>query len=165
MTSGGATDSPRWLDDDELAAWTALVKVLLRLPGALDRQLRSDSGLTHTQYSVLAMLSTSQSGIPMTELAVATSVEASRLSHLVRVLEEQGLVTRTSGLDDRRVQIARITSDGAAVLRGAAPGHVELVRDLVVDRLTPSDLRDLRRIAAKVLCALDDAGPISPSQQ
>ena len=48
-----------WLDDDERAAWVRLVAVVELLPGALDTQLRRDSGLTHFEYFVLAMLSES----------------------------------------------------------------------------------------------------------
>lgn len=151
------TETPRWLDDDEAAAWFAFVQVLLRLPGALDRQLRTDSSLTHLQFAVLTMLAAGEpDGIAMSDLAAATSVELSRLSHSVRALDEQGLLTRTPAVHDRRVQIARITDRGEAALRRSAPGHVELVRRVVVDRLTASDLRDLRRISAKVLTALDD---------
>lgn len=149
-------DAPRWLDDQEAAAWFAFVQVLMRVPGALDRQLRADSSLTHVQFAVLTMLASEPDGIAMSDLATATAVEASRLSHSVRALDEQGLVTRMPGAVDRRVQIARITDAGSAALRRSAPGHVDLVREVVIDRLTASDLQDLRRISAKVLTALDD---------
>jgi hypothetical protein len=39
-------DEDRWLDENEQAAWTALVSVLLTLPGALDAQLQADAGMT-----------------------------------------------------------------------------------------------------------------------
>jgi len=47
----------QWLDADERAAWLRLAAVVELLPGALDTQLRRDSGLTHFEYFVLAMLS------------------------------------------------------------------------------------------------------------
>lgn len=48
---------PRWLDDEERAAWLRLVGVVELLPGVLDTQLRQDSGLSHFEYFSLAMLS------------------------------------------------------------------------------------------------------------
>ena len=53
----GAADAPRWLDDDQQRAWRALASVLLRLPPALERQLRTDSDLSHFDYWVMALLS------------------------------------------------------------------------------------------------------------
>ncbi len=39
--------APRWLDEAEMQAWLALLRVVMLLPAALDRQLRQDAGLTH----------------------------------------------------------------------------------------------------------------------
>ena len=36
---------PRWLDEAEMQAWLRLLRVVMLLPGALDRQLRQDAGL------------------------------------------------------------------------------------------------------------------------
>ncbi|HEV3365372.1 MAG TPA: MarR family transcriptional regulator, partial [Acidimicrobiia bacterium] len=46
-----------WLDDDEQAAWLSLMGTLIRLPAALDAQLRRDAGLSHFEYQILAGLS------------------------------------------------------------------------------------------------------------
>ncbi|MEY3019321.1 MAG: hypothetical protein RLZZ272_305, partial [Actinomycetota bacterium] len=54
MSSGA--DAPRWLDEDQQRAWRALAAVLLRLPPALERQLRTDSDLSHFDYWVMALL-------------------------------------------------------------------------------------------------------------
>ena len=48
---------PRWLDAEENQAWRALAKTLVRLPAALDAQLRRDAGISHFEYQVLALLS------------------------------------------------------------------------------------------------------------
>jgi hypothetical protein len=50
-------EEPRWLNEDELETWFALVSVLTRLPAALDRQLQRDAGISHFEYQVLAVLS------------------------------------------------------------------------------------------------------------
>ena len=45
----------QWLDPSEREAWLRLVAVAELLPGVLDHQLRSESGLTHFEYLVLAI--------------------------------------------------------------------------------------------------------------
>jgi DNA-binding MarR family transcriptional regulator len=50
-------------------------------------------------------------------------------------MERAGLVVRTQCPDDRRGQWAELTEQGWSVLRDAAPGHVEDVRELFFDIL------------------------------
>ena len=149
---------PQWLDDAEMAAWIPLIQLMVLLPSALDRQLRADSGLTHTHYSVLALLAASDpQPLSMSTIAKITGTEPSRLSHAVRVLEERRFVSRRRSPENRRVQLAVLLPAGRAALADAAPGHVALVRRVVFDRLTSTDLRDLRRIAQKLVAGLEEA--------
>ena len=50
-------EDPRWLTPEEQATWRALTSLLVRLPAALDAQLRRDAGITHFDYQVLSQLS------------------------------------------------------------------------------------------------------------
>mgnify|MGYP002714740440 CR=1 FL=1 len=45
------------LTPEEQATWRALTSLLVRLPAALDAQLRRDAGITHFDYQVLSQLS------------------------------------------------------------------------------------------------------------
>ncbi len=149
----------RWLDDDERAAWLRLVAIVELLPGVLDAQLRRDSGLTHFEYFVLAMLSEAPDRtLRMSALAQRTNATLARLSHVVRRLEERGLVTRFPCPEDARATNARLTDDGWEVVVDAAPGHVENVRRHVVDALDPAQLRELRTMADALLARLDADG-------
>ena len=77
-----------WLTEDERAAWLRLIAVVELLPGVLDSQLRADSGLTHFEYFVLAMLSEApERTLRMTSLAQRTNATLPRLSHVVNRLE------------------------------------------------------------------------------
>ena len=144
--------STRWLDEAELDAWTNLVQVLMTLPTALDRQLREDAGIPHAYYQILALLSDRPDrALRMTDLARLAGTTTSRLSHAVAALEQRGWVCRTSCPTDKRGQLARLTDAGLAVVEAAAPGHVDEVRRLVFDRLTPDEVAQLRTIAAKLL--------------
>ena len=107
------------------------------LPGVLDAQLRADSGLTHFEYFVLAMLSEApERTLRMTSLAQRTNATLSRLSHVVDRLEGRGLVERFPCPEDGRATNARLTPLGWDLVVAAAPGHVATVRHSVVDPLT-----------------------------
>ena len=151
----------RWLSDDELTAWVRLVGVVELLPGVLDGQLRREAGLSHFEYFVLAMLSESpQRTLRMTALAARTNATLPRLSHVVRRLEERGLVERSTCPQDARATNARLTDEGWERLRRTAPGHVETVRQHVIDALTPEQVGQLGDIAEAILTRLDPDGAV-----
>lgn len=152
----------RWLAEDERAAWLRLVAVVELLPGVLDSQLRESAGLTHFEYFVLAMLSEEpERTLRMTSLAQRTNATLPRLSHVVRRLEERGLVERFPCPDDGRATNARLTAAGWDAVVAAAPGHVENVRRHVLDPLSPAQLEQLRDIGAALLTRLDPDGRLS----
>lgn len=148
-----------WLDEKERAAWLRLIGVVELLPGVLDSQLRTDSGLTHFEYFVLAMLSEAdQRTLRMSRLGQRTNATLPRLSHVVRRLEERGLVERFPCPEDARATNARLTDAGWDAVVAAAPGHVATVRRHVIDALTPEQLEQLRGIGDALLARLDPQG-------
>ena len=153
----------RWLTDAERTAWVRLIAVVELLPGALDAQLRRESGLTHFEYFVLAMLSeTPDRTLRMTSIARLTSATLPRLSHVVRRLEERGLVSRGPCPVDKRATNATLTEEGYDAVVAAAPGHVDTARQLVVDALSPQQLEQLSAIADALLARLDPEGRLTP---
>lgn len=152
----------KWLTQQELAAWVRLVAVLELLPGALDSQLRRDANLTHFEYYVLAMLSEAQDRtLRMTELAALTNATLPRLSHVVRRLEDRGLVDRFPCPEDGRATNARLTPKGWRTVQEAAPGHVRAVRRHVIDALTPDQLGQLIAITDALLQRLNPTGSMA----
>ncbi|TDO46640.1 DNA-binding MarR family transcriptional regulator [Kribbella sp. VKM Ac-2527] len=152
----------RWLDDTELATWVRLAAVLELLPGVLDSQLRRDSELTHFEYYVLAMLSEApKHTLRMTSLAQQTNATLPRLSHVVRRLEDRGLVERFPCPEDARATNARLTAKGWEKVRETAPGHVATVRQHVIDALTPEQITQLSAIAESILSTLDPDGNLT----
>jgi DNA-binding MarR family transcriptional regulator len=148
-----------WLEPAEREAWLRLIAVVELLPGALDAQLRRDAGLTHFEYYVLAMLSEApERTLRMTSLAQRTNATLPRLSHVVRRLEDRGLVERFPCLEDGRATNARLTEIGWDAVVAAAPGHVTTVRRNVLDPLTDQQVAQLREIADALLTRLDPEG-------
>jgi DNA-binding MarR family transcriptional regulator len=153
---------PRWLDDNERAAWLRLVTVVELLPGALDTQLRRDSNLTHFDYFVLAMLSgATKRTLRMTALAQRTNATLPRLSHVVRRLEQRGLVERFPCPEDGRATNAHLTRAGWREVVQAAPGHLTAVRQHVFDALEPAQVEQLRLICDALITTLDPDGQMS----
>jgi DNA-binding MarR family transcriptional regulator len=153
---------PRWLSTEERAAWLALTRLLVRLPAALEAQLERDAGLNQFEYLVLAMLSErADRTLRMSQLAAITHASLSRLSHVVKRLETQGFLYREPDPEDGRYINAVLTEDGMEKVVATAPGHVETVHDLVIDALTPGQLRDFHKHLDRILARVDPDGMIA----
>lgn len=83
------TTTPRWLDAEERRAWLAYVEFSTLLSDHLSRQLRRDAGMTHSDYILLAHLSSvPQATLTMSELAERLKITRSRLTHAATRLQE-----------------------------------------------------------------------------
>jgi len=147
------------LDAEESLAWLSLVTLLELLPSALDSQLQRDSGMTHFEFAVLSFLRFSPDQTRrMTELAAGTNATLPRLSHVVTRLERRGVVERVPCPEDRRATNVRLTELGRRELVRATPGHIALVRRVVIDSLSREQLAQLADIASAISRALDPEG-------
>jgi DNA-binding MarR family transcriptional regulator len=150
---------PRWLDKGEQAAWLALAGMMIKLPGALDAQLQRDSGLSLFEYFVLSNLSMSEGRTTrMSELAYLVNGSQSRLSNVVKRLEERGLVRREPSPENGRHINAILTDEGFEAVRQAAPGHVAAVRHYIFDALAPGQVAQLHQIGDRIV---ERADPLS----
>jgi DNA-binding MarR family transcriptional regulator len=149
------TPEPRWLDEDQQRAWTSLMGIVLRLPGALDAQLQRDIGISSFEYSVLSRLSmAAERTMRMSRLAALAEGSLSRLSQVVARLEKRGWIRRTPDPADGRYTLAILTDTGWDTVVAAAPGHVAEVRRLVFDPLTKAQQRQLLEIGQRIMCAI-----------
>jgi len=143
---------PRWLTEDEQRAWRPLASLLFRLPAALDTQLQQDAQITHFDYMVLVSLSEAPDRtLRMSELAAIASGSLSRLSHVVSRLERRGWVRREACPGDGRYINAVLTGEGWDKVTKTAPGHVEAVRRIIVDGLSPAEFRALGAASQHIL--------------
>ncbi|MEU8820008.1 MarR family winged helix-turn-helix transcriptional regulator [Actinoplanes sp. NPDC048796] len=150
-----------WLEPDQQRAWLAFMRVQLRLNFEMNRQLQADSGLSLADYDVLNALSNSPGGgMAITALAAVLGWERSRLSHHTKRMAGRGLVSSGLAAADRRVTEVSLTAEGRRAIETAAPGHVELVRRLFFDGLSPEIVRSLSETLEAVYATILDRGSL-----
>ena len=157
-SADNATDPApvEWLTPEQLGSWLSVVRLMTWLPWSLEQQLQRDANLATVEYQVLACLSQSpQRMMRMSSLAVITNASLSRLSRVVKRLEDRGLVRREPDPSDGRFTNAILTDDGLHTLEAAAPAHVAHVRSLVIDVLSSEQLRRLGSAAERILSRID----------
>ncbi|MBF8192781.1 MarR family transcriptional regulator [Nonomuraea sp. K274] len=146
---------PRWLDATEMAAWRAFLATAHLLERRIEEQLKATAGLTHPQYEILVRLAAAPDRrLRMTELARGVVVSKSALTYQVDRLEKAGLVERATCPSDERGVLAVLTEAGAQCLERVAPGHLEIVRAYLIDRLSRAELRAMTSAMRKTEQAL-----------
>jgi DNA-binding MarR family transcriptional regulator len=129
-----------WLTGEQQRIWRGYLTMASRLQTVMHQQLQHDCDLSLPDYDVLVVLS-ERGALRMGELAEALAWEQSRLSHQLRRMRGRGLVLRRGAEDDRRGATVQLTDNGRAALKSAAPGHAELVRSVVFDGMSATQLR------------------------
>lgn len=146
---------PRWLDETEMAAWRAFLSTSHLLERRIEEQLKATAGLTHPQYEILVRLADAPGRqMRMTELARGVVVSKSALTYQIGQLERAGLVERTTCPSDERGVLAVLTEAGVSCLERVAPGHLEVVRAYLIDRLTRGELETMTTAMCKTEQAL-----------
>ena len=92
--------------------------------------------------------------VTITDLSTAMHLERSTVSRLVGEAEAEGLVERSTCVEDGRGVLCVMTDAGFDLLRRAAPVHVGGVRRHLVDRVRPEDFVAVGRAMDVVADAL-----------
>ena len=126
-----------WLTAEQQAHWRSFRAGIARLTAVLEHELDAQSGLSTHEYEVLVRLSEApERTLRMAQLADTIAHSRSRLTHTIRRMEQGGLVERVACVEDARGVNCVMTEKGWQTLVAAAPGHVQSVRDHLVDVLT-----------------------------
>lgn len=147
----------RWLTSEEQHAWRSFVRLHEKLGGRLSRLLQSESNVSAADFGVLVTLTDVPEGLQrFQDLARELEWEKSRMSHHIARMVKRGLVVREECPEDGRGAFVVITQEGRAAIEAAAPLHVDAVRALFLDHVTPSELRTLGQISERVVAKLDE---------
>lgn len=154
---------PRWLTPHEQTVWRSFLDAVSLINDEVGDQLQGDSDLSHSDYEIFVRLSEAPDRtLRMSELATRTLFSRSRLSHAVGRLEREGWVRREPCPGDKRGLNAILTDDGFKKLAAAAPGHVEAVRTVLLDQLSPAQVDQLGIITAAIVNAARARGQAEP---
>lgn len=146
---------PNWLNAREDRAWGAFIHAHDQIEAHLNRRLQK-SGLSGADYTVLASLSALDGDrMPAHALCNALGWEKSRLSHQLRRMEKDRLISREPNPDDARSTMVCLLPAGRSAIEKAAPEHVADVRRNFIDLFTLAELDMLATLNERILHHLD----------
>src|SRR5262249_25588965 len=132
------------LTDEEHRLWWLYHDLFVALSNVLREQLLNNSGLSTSEFGVLAQVR--RGGMRIRDICGVLGWEWSRVSHLVVRMEKRGLVTRHHCEDDARGTEVRITDGGLAAFEDASPKHHDAVRRYFFDELSDPERRQLTKV-------------------
>lgn len=140
------------LSNTELRAWRGFLHTHDDLWKALDARLASAFDLSIPGYELLlALEEAGGGGVRMAELAKRLRFSAGGLTRLVDKLQDAGLTERRKCEVDGRGFYVHLTLAGRRHLRRVHVKHLEAVRALFLDKLTPGEQAALAEIWDKLL--------------
>jgi DNA-binding MarR family transcriptional regulator len=140
-------------DVDPVSAWAALLRVHAAVVPKLGRAL-ADVGLPISWYDVLLVLNAAPGRrLRMSELGQQAVLSREQVSRVVTELERAGLVQRQANPDDKRSSFAKITPDGRARLRAAAPTYLSAIEEHYTRHLSGREISVIATALGKVLRA------------
>lgn len=137
------------LDPQQLGAYFALSEAASLLQHHVEQHLRAEGGLSYVQFQLLARLAEARR-LTMTQLADGVVYSRSGLTYQAGLLEKAGLITRSPSPDDERATLVTITEKGLALFGSILPGHVQVVRRMLLAPLSDEDLARLGDIMTRV---------------
>lgn len=150
-TATGAGSSVRPAEDWRLAVWRSFLRTHTHLLRKLGQGLHAQGKIAIGSYDVLVQLAEApQNRLRMSELAEAVLLSRSGLTRLVDRLQKDGLVQRQPDPDDARGMYTVLTPTGREALRDASGVHLAQVSELVLDRLSEEELRQLQQLMFKL---------------
>ncbi|MEU7968951.1 MarR family winged helix-turn-helix transcriptional regulator [Streptomyces sp. NPDC049097] len=136
---------------DELRIWRDFIEAAQALSTELASRLQKEFSLSPGDYSVMLALSEADgSRLRSSELAALVGWERSRLSHHLGRMERRGLIRRVECATDSRGAEVVLTDEGGCAFREASLPHLQAIRELFVDPLTPEQLAVVGVIAARL---------------
>ena len=145
----------QWLSPQEMAAWRAFLAASSDLGRVVDKDL-DEFDLDGGDYQLLAMVSESpDQRIRMCDLADMLRLTRSGLTRRMDGVVKKKLISRVQSTEDGRVAYAQMTPKGTEVLKVVAPIHLQTVRRVIFDHLTPAEVKAMASGLGKVAQQLE----------
>jgi MarR family transcriptional regulator, 2-MHQ and catechol-resistance regulon repressor len=139
--------------DPRLTALGLFAEAYVGLAGRFTAQV-AEHGLSPIEFEVLLRLVRSpERRLRMTDLASQTSLSTSGVTRVVDRMDRHGLICREACPTDRRSFYAVITEAGVSRLEKIMPGHLQLIDEWFIGRLTGEQFAGMQ----EALRALRDA--------
>lgn len=144
---------------EQLVVWRAFTETSEIIRSRAGSQLQHAANLSIGDYQVLlALTEAAENRLRPSEIADAINWERSRLSHHLGRMEKRGLVAREQCAEDNRGSDVVLTEAGRQAFRAGSIPHLETVRELFIDALTPEQLA----LMAELISALRDHLALPP---
>ncbi|GGG77671.1 MarR family winged helix-turn-helix transcriptional regulator [Corynebacterium pelargi] len=145
-------NTPQWLSDEEQRLWRLMLAANRKVDRAIEESLNNGYDLTTPEFGVLVSLSEHpEQCMRLRELCAALNWDRSRTSHQITRMERRGLVDKQRCTGDGRGVLVALTKEGERRLKQAVPEHVQMVRELVFDRLSEEQAAAIREFSLAVL--------------
>lgn len=145
-----------WCAECEETPERQIYLLLQHLSGELVHELAmllKPAGVTPEQYHVLRILhDAGPAGTPLSTIAEQSPAGDPDVTRMLDRLEERGFATRARDATDRRVVMARITTDGRQLLR-KLDGSVAALHARQLGPLGERGLTELRRLLQRAVDA------------
>jgi DNA-binding MarR family transcriptional regulator len=136
----------------EFGAWRGMLRVHAAVFRELDRRLLTDHGFGVDAYGVLVTLVGARDrALTIGDLGERRNLTPSGISRSVDRLTKTGLVERRTNPADGRSLLVGLTPQGLTRLRAAQVTHHEIVRELMLDRLSEHDKKRLAQLWEKAM--------------
>lgn len=142
-------------DESVQRVTTAVHRLSRRLNQWYDRQL-VDLDISTNEYLVISELARSPGHAPLTpsQLAAATNIAPSSMTHRLDRLVERGLITREQDPDNRTRVLIRLSDAGYALFVEVIR-QSDMVESDVLAGLSDAEIESLAEMLEKVIAGLD----------
>jgi DNA-binding MarR family transcriptional regulator len=128
-----------------LRLWLRLLSCTNRVEDKIRQRLRESFGITLPRFDLMAQLERHPDGLTMGELSRRMMVTGGNITTIVDQLENEKLVMRVVGVNDRRSFTVKLTQAGRDAFTDMAISHEAWVADMF-EGLSVSQQADLHNL-------------------
>lgn len=137
-------------------AWHEMQQAIWLIRTTLSDRIEEEAGMTLSEHDALWQLANNvDRRMTMSALAERAMVTRSGATRLVDRLTKKGWVQREPSAESRRVTYVALTTEGVKAVRQSTQALARHQGEMFDERLTDTDVADLRRVLGKLLRRLD----------